>query len=873
MKKIITFIISIFLVSILVAQSPRNFKAVEIKDFNETFYGFKDENNNCIIEPVFEQAIDFTEGLGAVEFVSGGYGYIDATGKIIIENRNCKVGQLYPFSEGLALVQCWDSEAGAWKLGYIDKKGNKVTGQIYDGGKNFNKGLAIIYLYPTKSYGLIDKKGKEVLPIKYQDIIVVSENIFNVKFNEKWTVIDRQGKEFDFSIPYYYSESDGLIPVELNNKIGYMDDFGKVIIPFKFTTGYGFSEEMAFVKYNLKNDSNFVIDKTGKELFKVPYNYIDKFNRGISKVDKPKSNYSYHQVYNFINTNGKEIFKQDFYESNNSGEGKYNLNNNLIIVNTGTEPKYYQYGCIDRKGNEIIKIKYSNIGTNIGVNFTKVALSKNSGDERWGYIDSVGNEIIETKYSRIEQFFNGYAVAKSKNGTGVIDMKGTEIIPMKYELIQRYPNNFYVASLGKYDELLNIKNQRLNKEDYSSIRYTGVNNLFCFRAAANNKFGIIDGDGNILVAPKFEKIVGKYNNEKYNQFNDYTYFLGIIDLDSFWNQKYALIGINGKQLTEPIYSYIDRNSKEEVVHVFTEKGKQRYGLLNVNTGVKIKNSFHEYGSYYNGVMKVGDSSLFGVIDKSGNYIIPQKYKEADIDFMSEGLIALNKNGKYCYLDVLGKTVISPQFQKAFNFKMGVALVQLNNKWHYINKTGKIVSTKQYEDIYGDYNTNWHFYAVMGKDVIEGRLQDGKFVEVKKEIVPNNINEDIKVITTTKEEAPQVKFIIDADKEARKEVPWYNKNLRIVIDCYKYQKPNNCNDKVLVLRQSLALLFRYANEKLYWAEKMTVEERKASFGQDVLPAFKGQLTDLQKHSTDLDNALRQPSLLDLLLASFEGRFGK
>lgn len=59
---------------------------------------------------------------------------------------------------------------------------------------------------------------------------------------------------------------------------------------------------------------------------------------------------------------------------------------------------------------------------------------------------------------------------------------------------------------------------------------------------------------------------------------------------------------------------------------------------------------------------------------------------------SEGLAAVMKdyNGKYGYIDKTDKFVIKPIFDDAQNFKNGLALISINNKQAYINKTGKFV---------------------------------------------------------------------------------------------------------------------------------------------------------------------------------------
>ncbi|EMU6300714.1 WG repeat-containing protein, partial [Campylobacter coli] len=46
----------------------------------------------------------------------------------------------------------------------------------------------------------------------------------------------------------------------------------------------------------------------------------------------------------------------------------------------------------------------------------------------------------------------------------------------------------------------------------------------------------------------------------------------------------------------------------------------------------------------------------------------------------------------------GKFVIEPKFDDAWNFNEGLAGVELNGKWGFIDKSGKIVIEPKFDDI-------------------------------------------------------------------------------------------------------------------------------------------------------------------------------
>jgi len=77
--------------------------------------GFIDKTGKIVIEPQFQGAGDFSEGLASVAISDGGYkeGYIDRTGKIVLEPKWDTAGK---FSEGVAWVG-FDQAKREYKIG------------------------------------------------------------------------------------------------------------------------------------------------------------------------------------------------------------------------------------------------------------------------------------------------------------------------------------------------------------------------------------------------------------------------------------------------------------------------------------------------------------------------------------------------------------------------------------------------------------------------------------------------------------------------------------------------------------------------------------------------------------------------------------
>lgn len=60
------------------------------------------------------------------------------------------------------------------------------------------------------------------------------------------------------------------------------------------------------------------------------------------------------------------------------------------------------------------------------------------------------------------------------------------------------------------------------------------------------------------------------------------------------------------------------------------------------------------------------------------------------------LYPIEVNGKYGYINKSGRIVVKPQYDDAKNFSEGLALILVNGKWGYINNTGTLTIKPQFD---------------------------------------------------------------------------------------------------------------------------------------------------------------------------------
>lgn len=275
------------------------------------------------------------------------------------------------FSNGLCAVKNVRK-----KWGYINNQGLTVVPFMYDFAQAFTQGVAIVGVTNKQEntlYGIVDYKGREILPIKYTTVFQVHKDLF-VFGNKKMGLINRTGiivakPEYAEILPNSYG--DGLIPVRKSDAWGYVEEEGELALDFKYYQAFPFVDGKALVVKNKQAEEITLIDRTGKELLTLPYQN-EKFNHKSAKLRKD----------GFI-----EVRECKSYSDNGSCD-------ELLI------------GLKDIEGQEICKTEFSEIP--LFKNGQTVAQK----DVFLGILKDNGESITAYTYYFIFPYENGQALAK-----------------------------------------------------------------------------------------------------------------------------------------------------------------------------------------------------------------------------------------------------------------------------------------------------------------------------------------------------------------------------------------------------------------------------------------------------------------------------
>jgi len=158
-----------------------------------------------------------------------------------------------------------------------------------------------------------------------------------------------------------------LAAVKRNSKWGFINSKGEMKIPFQYDWvssfgEFGFNQNIAIAKANIIKDRNPMFTPSKTALINIKgdtiavYGFISPITNGLSIVNNGfsfknvgRSLSSSEGLWGCINKKGKEIIKCKY-------DLMYPFYNNISFVR-----KNGLWGCINKKGKEIIECKYNNV--------------------------------------------------------------------------------------------------------------------------------------------------------------------------------------------------------------------------------------------------------------------------------------------------------------------------------------------------------------------------------------------------------------------------------------------------------------------------------------------------------------------------------
>lgn len=200
-------------------------------------------------------------------------------------------------------------------IGYKDENQNIIVKPKYSNGSLFYNGLALVSIV-GKGWTIINQDGQELTNFESFPGSIYNEfvdyDLISVKKDEKWGFINRKG---ELIIPYKYEAvkefNEEVIPVKVNNLWGFVNYKNEFIIPPKYenvTAFYdglaGFYENGKWGFINIKNEI----------IISPKFSGISIFSEGLCAVNTLDFNAAGGGVTTkIINKKGETVFDGEFW--------------------------------------------------------------------------------------------------------------------------------------------------------------------------------------------------------------------------------------------------------------------------------------------------------------------------------------------------------------------------------------------------------------------------------------------------------------------------------------------------------------------------------------------------------------------------------
>ncbi len=327
------------------------------------------------------------------------------------------------------------------------------------------------------------------------------------------------------------------------------------------------------------------------------------------------------------------------------------------------------------------------------------------------FADDIAEDIIVDlgdKYAEVKSFSEGLATVVTTDGKyGVINSDGEEVI---------VPTERY-GDIGKFQD---------GMATFKTKAYLDYN------TQEMGEYGFLDTNGKEIIVYE-----GYAENTSYVKdfSNGYAQVFYTEEVDSSVKFMHSLIDTEGNvifnafDLGYNVFNTVGGNigpvSEEGLMWVVDsqEGGIRKAGFINTDGEEVIPFIYDDVSGigFQDGIVGVEKDGKWGYINTDGEEVIPFTL-DVFFDF-SEGMAGTIQDNKAGYMDESGNIVIPHQFDAAWNFAEGLAKVRIGEEIGYIDNTGEIqVPLSDYTASSGQF---YEGYALVGYGEFNNDIYGGE----------------------------------------------------------------------------------------------------------------------------------------------------
>lgn len=369
-------------------------------------YGFRREDGTVIAPNIYLYVGQFTDGYCKVYLEEDQVGLIDRDGRQVVP---CIYhGVDFP-SEGRVLVY----KDGLF--GFTDLDGNVVIPLQYLQAGAFQEGCAPVLVAldsGQRACTFIDTMGRQLFTPQYENLQPYSCGYAMIRQNHRWGLMDHAGR---VALPMAYGMMTDLFADTLffageETGMALFDARMKPLTPAVYTWTGGMQDG----RIPVQRDGKYgFLDRYGREVIPCIYDAVSLFGLGRAMVSQGDR-------YGIVDTAGRTVLPME-YECHSAKAEMYVYRDSLALVQKDGKMFY-----VDLDGNVAIPLYFSD-----AYQFSE-GLASVCYNGRWGYIDTHGDVFLPFvfdiaspyQWGRAEVYYNGEIRKVDKKGRCVKNCKG-----------------------------------------------------------------------------------------------------------------------------------------------------------------------------------------------------------------------------------------------------------------------------------------------------------------------------------------------------------------------------------------------------------------------------------------------------------------
>lgn len=312
------------------------------------------------------------------------------------------------------------------------------------------------------------------------------------------------------------------------------------------------------------------------------------------------------------------------------------------------------------------------------------------------------------RYRKVESnpYNQEYLIFRLNGKQGLMNKNGLVILEPIYDYILVDMMNKHGVAAAKKGEWYSVVDST-GKEMLKGL--TSVMNFFNGLAAVekDGKWGYINTKAEWIISPEYEG---------YENFSDDVVALRK-KLPGSSKILYGIVDKFGKTVVDFKYAKIDGFILDR--GVFKESDTKLWGIMNSHGKVILPASFDSLYLETGANIIAQKGGKWGFIDKNGKILIPLKY-DGFSTTRDENLAIVKIGTKVALMNIKTGSQLSQLFDEIQDFSSGRAMIELNKKKGFIDKTGKLVIPAIYDEarlFFDSGDTNFTKVKLNGKVII------------------------------------------------------------------------------------------------------------------------------------------------------------